>query len=75
MRLQEGQRQQVLRVDIMGAVAGIVARRAEIDSLEQMISLGEWTAFDVEPILPVMPWQTGSLVRATTGLGRFLRGG
>ena len=52
-----------------------VARRAEIDSLEQMISLGEWTAFDVEPILPVMPWQTGSLVRATTGLGRFLRGG
>jgi len=86
--VQEGQRQQVLRVDIMGAVAGMgpyveleeqsassVARRAQINSLEQVISLGERSTCDVEPILPVMPWQTGSLVRATTGLGRFLRGG
>ena len=47
----------------------------EIDPLEQVISLSEWTTFDVEPILPVMPWPTGSLVRATTGIGRFLRGG
>jgi hypothetical protein len=30
--------------------------------LEQLISPSEWTAFDVEPILPVMPWSTGSLV-------------
>ena len=49
--MQEGQRQQVLRVDIMGAVAGMgpyveleersassVARRAQINSLEQVIS-------------------------------------
>ena len=72
----------------MGAVAGMgpyveleeqsassVARRAQINSLEQVISLGERSTCDVEPILPVMPWPTGSLVRATTGIGRFLRGG
>jgi hypothetical protein len=60
-RVQEGQRQQVLRVDIMGAVAGMgpyveleeqsassVARRAQINSLEQVISLGERSTCDVE---------------------------
>jgi hypothetical protein len=32
-----------------------VALRAKIDSLEQVISLGERTTCDVEPILPISP--------------------
>src|SRR6478736_6524682 len=56
-RLQKGQRQHVLRVDIKGVVAGMgplveleerssprVALRAEIDALEQVISPSERTA-------------------------------
>src|SRR6476620_10756005 len=66
--LQEGQRQHVLRVDIMGVVAGMaphvelkkrpaprVTLRADIDFFQQVISLSERTTRGVEPILPVTP--------------------
>ena len=42
-------------VELEERSAPSVALRAEIDSLEQMISPGERTTCDVEPILPVAP--------------------